>query len=856
MIDFAALLDLSPNPYMVLDRQFRYVWMNATYLAATGRTREELLGVSLFEAFPGDPDDPDDPGHEAVRELRESLQHALDTGQPHTLSVIRYSIPRTAPDGTTVFEERFWSATHTPVPSPDGRIDHVLQHTVDVTELHRMETELEQRRRGERPPRAEQMEIGVLHRAQTVQASNRALESQRRHLLGLFEAAPGFMAYLSGPEHRFELANAAYLKLVNKPAVAGMTVGEALPEVVDQGYIKLLDEVYTTGRPFVGRGMRVRIAGDTPGETGDAFVDFVYQPVRDADGEVIGIFVQGHDITPQALAQAELEQYRHHLEDLVQARTRALEESEAALLQAQKMEAVGKLTGGVAHDFNNVLQVIGANLQLLAGDIGQATRATRHVDAAMDAVERGAKLASQLLAFARQQPLAPVVLDLGERLRRLDDLLRRTLGERVELRVDIDPALATVEADPHQLENAVLNLAINARDAMEHGGRLTITAANLTVGPGQRPHPELVEGDYVVLRIADTGHGMHDDVVRRAFEPFYTTKEEGRGTGLGLSMVYGFVRQTGGQVTLDSTPGEGTAVTVYLPRSDHPATPWVDPESGPVRGGHETVLVVEDDAAVRESVVETVRSLGYRVVQAADAQSALDLLEAGTRVDLLFTDVVMPGPVQSPELARRARTLLPDVAVLFTSGYTEDVVFHGGRLDPGVELLGKPYRREDLARRLRQSLERLPGSPIDANETTVGRGQRPQSGGGGDASPAHPRTAAGGLRIVFVEDDEDSRRTTAQLLARLGHEVQAVATAGDALQALDSGGDVLLTDVHLPDMHGVELARQARQRQPSLRVVLATGDDAAALAGGSVADACLQKPYGVDQLQTALTGVG
>ena len=840
MIDFAALLDRSPNPYMVLDRQFRYVWMNATYLTATGRTREELLGVSLFDAFPGNPDDPDDPGHDAVRELRQSLQHVFDTGQPHTLSVIRYSIPHTEPDGSIVFQERYWSATHTPLPDDTGHVAHVLQHTVDVSDLHRLEAELQQHRAQDRPPRTEQIQTGVLHRAQTVQASNRALESQRRHLLGLFEAAPGFMAYLSGPEHRFELANAAYLKLVNKTAVVGMTVAEALPEVVDQGYIELLDEVYTSGQPFVGRGMRVQITGDGE-EDADAFVDFVYQPVRDADGRVIGIFVQGHDITAQTLAQAELEQYRNHLEDLVQARTRALEESEAALLQAQKMEAVGKLTGGVAHDFNNVLQVIGANLQLLAGDIGQATHAVRHVDAAMDAVARGAKLASQLLAFARQQPLAPVVLDLGERLRRLDDLLRRTLGERIELQVEVEPALATVEADPHQLENAVLNLAINARDAMEHGGRLDIAARNRTVTMADRPHPELAPGDYVELRIADTGHGMPEDVVQRAFEPFFTTKEEGRGTGLGLSMVYGFVRQSGGQVTLESVAGQGTTLSIYLPRSHQAATPWVESASGPVRGGHETVLVVEDDDDVRDSVVETIRSLGYRVLEAADAQAALDLLETGSKVDLVFTDVVMPGPVQSPELARRARTLLPDVAVLFTSGYTEDIVFHGGRLDPGVDLLSKPYRREDLARRLRQVLDGPPPSAApDAAPPTA---------------PPAPAADPPGLHVVFAEDDDDGRQLTALLLQRMGHRVQAVATATEALAALTHGVQVLLTDVHLPDMHGLELARRARAQWPALRVVLATGDDAASLADASIADACLQKPYGVDQLQAALTGV-
>ncbi|MFP7723058.1 response regulator [Lysobacter sp. A3-1-A15] len=850
MIDYAALMDRSPNPYMVLDRDLRYVWMNSSYLAVTGRTREELLGMSLFDAFPGDPDDLHDPGHEAVRELRDSLRHAVDTGEPHSLGFIRYCIPLTAADGGTVFEERFWSATHTPVPDADGRVTHVLQHTVDVTGLHRMETELAQRRATD-TPQPGHVQVGVLHRAQSVQAKNRELESQSRHLLKLFEVAPGFMAYLSGPEHRFELANAAYLKLVNKADVVGKPVHEALPEVVGQGYVELLDKVYASGQPFVGRGMRVQVGGAEPGTIQDAFVDFVYQPVRDARGTVIGIFVQGHDITPQALAQAELEQYRTHLEDLVQARTHALEESEAALLQAQKMEAVGKLTGGVAHDFNNVLQVIGANLQLLAGEIGLGVHAGRHVDAALDAVERGAKLASQLLAFARQQPLAPVVLDLGERLQRLDDLLRRTLGERIELQVEIDPALSTVEADPHQLENAVLNLAINARDAMEHGGGLRIRARNTHVSANDRVHPELQPGDYVELAIIDTGHGMPDEVVRRAFEPFYTTKPEGRGTGLGLSMAYGFVRQSGGQITLDSAPGKGTTVTIHLPRSDQPATPLADPDTGPIRGGSETVLVVEDDAAVRGSVVETIRSLGYRVVHADDARSALDLLETGTRADLVFTDVVMPGPLQSPELARRARLLLPGVAVLFTSGYTDDVVFHGGRLDPGVELLHKPYRREDLARRLRHALDRGDASAAPRGGTAI---PAASNDAGLPPQPAPTPAPVHGLRVVFAEDDADNRQVTAHLLSRLGHRVQAVGTAQAALRALEAGGDVLLTDVHLPDMHGVELARQARERQPALRVVLATGDDISTLADGCLADACLQKPYGVDALQAALTG--
>jgi len=379
--------------------------------------------------------------------------------------------------------------------------------------------------------------------------------------------------------------------------------------------------------------------------------------------------------------------------------------SQSALQQAQKMEAIGQLTGGVAHDFNNVLQIIGGNLQLLKliGGLNEAGKS--RVDLALAGVERGAKLASHLLAFARRQPLQSIVIDPAPMLRELDDMARRLLDANTQVHTDIAADLGSTVIDPNQLNNVLLNLVINARDAMPHGGVLRIRAAN--VGPGDERPPELVSDNFVLIEIADNGKGMPADVLARAFEPFYTTKPTGQGTGLGLSMAYGFVKQSGGEIVLRSETGQGTSVCVYLPRSSTGAVNHArQSDHLALASGLETILVVEDEDDVRSSTCGILSALGYQVLEASDASQAAAIIEDGQHVDLVFTDVVMPGPLTSLELGELVRRLLPECEVLYTSGYAEGVLTHEGKLDASVHLLQKPYHPEALSARIRHLLRR------------------------------------------------------------------------------------------------------------------------------------------------------
>ncbi|MGF6180723.1 signal transduction histidine kinase [Massilia sp. UYP32] len=379
--------------------------------------------------------------------------------------------------------------------------------------------------------------------------------------------------------------------------------------------------------------------------------------------------------------------------------------SQSALQQAQKMEAIGQLTGGVAHDFNNVLQIIGGNLQLLklVGNLNDAARA--RVETALSGVERGAKLAAHLLAFARRQPLQSVVIDPGHLLREMDDMARRVLGASTLVRTEIAHGLGSTMIDPNQLNNVLLNLVINARDAMPDGGTLTIRGDN--VGADDELPAEVPEGDYVMLEIADTGKGMPPDVLRRAFEPFFTTKPTGQGTGLGLSMAYGFVKQSGGEIVLHSEEGKGSSVRIYLPRSSSaPAASEEHASHLPLAGGLETILVVEDEEEVRSSTCGILSALGYEVLEAGDAAEAAAIVESGRHVDLVFTDVIMPGPVSSLQLGEIVRRHLPECQVLYTSGYAEGVLAHEGKLDSSVHLLQKPYHPDALSARIRHLLRR------------------------------------------------------------------------------------------------------------------------------------------------------
>ena len=513
--------------------------------------------------------------------------------------------------------------------------------------------------------------------------------------------------------------------------------------------------------------------------------------------------------------------------------TRRLQ-AEAIVRQAQKMEAIGHLTGGVAHDFNNLLQTIGGNLDLLARAVPPDDRAAAaRLAGALDGVARGARLTGQLLAFARRQPLSPRVVNLGRVVRGLGDLLARTLGEPVEVETVVAGGLWNTAVDPSQVENAVLNLAINARDAMPGGGKLTIELANAFLDDAYAAaHAEVTPGQHVLLAVSDTGVGMPPDVAARAFEPFFTTKPEGQGTGLGLSQVYGFVKQSGGHIKIYSEVGEGTTVRVYLPRSRRPEQRPEPAAAGgeAVVGGSETVLVVEDDPAVRDAAVETLTELGYRVLQAGSGEAALAVLAGGTRVDLLFTDVVMPGPVRTRELARRAQELSPGLAVLYTSGYTENAILHDGRLDEGVLLLSKPYRRDDLACRVRQALE------------AARRASRPGSS-----------TST----VLVVEDDALIRMATVEMLHGLGRAALEAGTGGEALALLRRRPEIglLVTDLGLPGMDGEALAAAARDLRPGLSIVVASGRAPASgdLNGGSPAGVVwLPKPFLADDLARAL----
>jgi signal transduction histidine kinase/DNA-binding response OmpR family regulator len=519
------------------------------------------------------------------------------------------------------------------------------------------------------------------------------------------------------------------------------------------------------------------------------------------------------------------------------------ERVEAALRHSQKMEAIGKLTGGIAHDFNNLLQVVGGNLQLLTKDVAGQAKPEQRVRNALAGVSRGAKLASQLLAFGRRQPLAPKVVNLGRLVRNLDELLRRALGEGIEIETVIGAGLWNTLVDPAQVENALLNLAINARDAMNGQGKLTIEAGNAALSDEYaRAHDEVAPGQYVMLAVTDTGTGMTPEVQERAFEPFFTTKPEGHGTGLGLSMVYGFARQSNGHIKIYSELGQGTTIRLYLPRAMQPEDIAIDVESGPVVGGTETVLVVEDDDEVRATVVDLLTELGYHVLKARDAQSGLAIVESGIPIDVLFTDVVMPGTMRSPELARRARERLPEIAVLFTSGYTDNAIIHSGRIDPGVELLSKPYTREALARRLRHVLasrpERKP--PAEIAPTMA------------DEVQGRPRSR----RILLVEDDALIRMATADMLTDLGHEVIEAGDGAQALAVLEAQSvDLLITDIGLPGISGIELAKTARAREADLPVIFATGVTPSADDGISEAvpgAVLLLKPYSVPGLIDAI----
>jgi PAS domain S-box-containing protein len=407
-------------------------------------------------------------------------------------------------------------------------------------------------------------------------------------------------------------------------------------------------------------------------------VEVTYVPDRDAAGVLRGFYTLAIDLTERKAAEDQLH-------------------------QSQKMQAIGKLTGGVAHDFNNLLGVILGNLELASEALGPGDeRIARLLEPARRAAERGSTLTKSLLSFARQQPLSPQITDINALARDMTELLSRTMPSNIAIDYAGGAGLGTCEVDPGQLQNALLNLVVNARDAMPDGGRLTIETRNLTL---DAPQGELAPGAYVLLAVSDTGTGMAPEIIARAFEPFYTTKGTGQGTGLGLSMVYGFAKQSGGDVAIDSTPGKGTRVALYLPRwtGDEARAAVADRPVPEAR--NETVLVAEDDEDMRLVAVTMLRSLGYIVLEAATGPKAIDVLEAHPEIALLVTDVVLAGAMNGRRLAQEALARRPGIGVLFMSGYTEDTIVHHGRLEPGLNFIQKPFRKRDLAAKARAALD-------------------------------------------------------------------------------------------------------------------------------------------------------
>lgn len=664
---FESLFRLSPNAYVLLDRDLVILDANAAYLALTGRRLEEIQGQRLHEAFAADPLSPETT---RVQELLDSFARVLSRKAVDTLPVIRYSIARHTPLGP-VYEDRYWSATHTPVLDEQGEVVAILQHTSDITELQAMKDSLKQVA-GHQP--VQQLEQGVMSRA-------RLLQSEGEQLRRLFAQAPGFVCFLRGPNHVYELVNDAYREVTGHRQLLGKAVREGLPEVVDQGLIDLLDEVYRTGRSYIGKRVSLFLKRQADREPEETILDFVLQPIIENEGNVTGIFVQGQDVTEQQRNETELQRYREHLEELVRERTQALEQSEAerqvaeqALQQAQRLEAVGKLTGGIAHDFNNMLQIIGGNLQLLRRSLGNDETAARRLNSAVSGVEKGARLASQLLAFASRQPLLPRQVYLPDLLEQMHELLDGALGSAVQVDLDVVGRPWPVFVDVGNLQSVVLNLAANARDAMAGRGRLVLRLENRSLNDEAVEQP----GDYVLLSVIDQGSGMSDEVRARAFEPFFTTKQESNASGLGLSMVYGFVKQSGGFVTLGSGDNGGAAVHVHLPRSAggnaesdaaserEPAQPESD-DSSLVDDAGLRILFVEDDPTLRMLTGEVLTELGHRVEVSETAEEALEFLDRQP-FDVLLTDVGLAG-MSGIDLARQAGARHPELALVIASGY-------------------------------------------------------------------------------------------------------------------------------------------------------------------------------------------
>lgn len=515
-------------------------------------------------------------------------------------------------------------------------------------------------------------------------------KNQLRQLDLLINAVVDYAIFQLDPEGTISTWNAGArrIKGYEAPEIIGQHFSRFYtPDDIAAGIPKAaLKQAAEEGR-FEAEGWRVRKDGSR------FWASVVIDRILDESGNLVGFAKVTRDITERYEAQKKLKDIQEQL------------------AVSQKMEAVGQLSGGIAHDFNNLLMIVLGNLESAGRQaklLPNSSNLQRYISNAVRGAQRAAALTSRLLAFSRRQPLDPKPLDVNKFLVGSVEFLQRSLGEKVEIEAVGGAGIWPIEVDANHLESALVNLAINARDAMPNGGKLTLEAANVFADEEYvRAAPELAPGQYVAICVSDTGGGMPAEILSRAFEPFFTTKEVGHGTGLGLSQVYGFVRQSGGLVKIYSEVGQGTTVKLYFPRFVCGEIKQPDDNEEPVAEANfaETILLVEDDAGVRVYLVDVLRSLNYRVLEAPNAQAALTyLLQDKRSIDLLLTDVVMPG-LSGRDLARRAHEVRPGLPVLYMTGYSRNAVVHHGRLDEGINFLQKPIRQAELASRIRELID-------------------------------------------------------------------------------------------------------------------------------------------------------
>lgn len=539
-----------------------------------------------------------------------------------------------------------------------------------------------------------------------IEAENALRTSEAQHRQSL-QQIPSFAAVVKEPDQVIQYVNDAFVALFGERDYIGRPAEDVLPELTGQNFFEPLNKAFSDGHAYTIKAMPIHLLGRNE----KRFIDLVYQPTKTSLGQVIGVFIGGSDVTERVVAETRLLELNATLESRVEIRTLELMRTEEALRQSQKMEAVGQLTGGLAHDFNNLLAGISGALELTQIKLQQErfSDIARYTTLAQSAVKRASALTHRLLAFSRRQTLDPKPTNVNKLVNGMLEMIQRTVGPAIEIKVLSAANLWTALVDPSQLENALLNLCINARDAMPEGGHIVIETANESINAIVAHQHNMPTGNYLKLCVTDTGSGMPPEVVERVFEPFFTTKPLGEGTGLGLSMIYGFAQQSGGRVHIDSRLGHGTQVCVYLPQHDSEAIEETKVNSAvalPQTDCGATVLVVDDEPTVRALIADILDEMGYTTIEAGDSAAGLKILQSNVQIDLLVSDVGLPGGMNGRQMADAARVFRPELDVLFITGYAESAVFSNAELEPGMSVMTKPFSVEVIAQRIRKIVER------------------------------------------------------------------------------------------------------------------------------------------------------